>query len=92
MPVAKWPPPPSKAPTLVLLFQPPGRWAGSVGSGAAAVVAARGWGEAVDALPRARDVRRLPPELAGLPLRPIYGRAPDARPIEMGPPDTKRPA
>ena len=49
------------------------------GSGAAALVAARGWGEAVEALPRARDVGRLPPELAGLPLRPIYGRAPDAK-------------
>jgi len=51
-----------------------------VGSGAAAVVAARGWGEAVDALPRAADFGRLPPALAGLPLRPIYGRAPDAKP------------
>lgn len=52
-----------------------------VGSGAAAVVAARGWGEAVDALPRAGDFVRLPPELTSLPLRPIYGRAPDAKPL-----------
>lgn len=49
------------------------------GSGAAAVIAARGWGEAVDALPDARDFRRVPMELMGLPLRPIYGRAPDAK-------------
>ena len=50
-----------------------------VGSGAAAVIAARGWGEAVDALPRAEDFARLPGALAGLALRPIYGRAPDAK-------------
>ena len=48
-------------------------------SGAATVVDARGWGEAVDALPRARDFARLPADLARLPLRPIYGRAPDAK-------------
>ena len=50
------------------------------GSGAAAVIAARGWGEAVDTLPRASDFQRLPDALAALPLRPIYGRAPDAKP------------
>ena len=50
-----------------------------VGSGASAVVGARGWGEAVDALPDARDFARLPADLARLPLRPIYGRAPDAK-------------
>lgn len=50
-----------------------------VGSGAAALVAARGWGEAAEAWPRAADLIRLPVRLAGLPLRPIYGRAPDAR-------------
>ena len=49
------------------------------GSGAAAGVAARGWGEAIDALPDARDFARLPAELARLPLRPLYGRAPDAK-------------
>lgn len=49
------------------------------GSGAAAVIAARGWGEAVDILPDARDFARLPPGLARLPLRPLYGRAPDAK-------------
>ena len=50
------------------------------GSGAAELVAARGWGEALDALPRAADARFLPPELRSLPPRPIYGRAPDAKP------------
>ena len=52
-----------------------------IGSGAAALVAARGHGRAVDTLPRAADARRLPPALRGLPPRPIYGRAPDARPM-----------
>ncbi|HEX5184646.1 MAG TPA: tRNA (adenosine(37)-N6)-threonylcarbamoyltransferase complex dimerization subunit type 1 TsaB [Allosphingosinicella sp.] len=51
-----------------------------LGSGAAALVAARGFGEAVDALPRAADARFLPASLAGLPPRPIYGRPPDAKP------------
>jgi tRNA threonylcarbamoyl adenosine modification protein YeaZ len=52
-----------------------------VGSGAEALVAARGWGEWRDALPRAGDVRLLPPALRTLPPRPIYGRAPDAKPM-----------
>lgn len=52
-----------------------------VGSGAARLVAARGWGEAVELLPRAADAFRLPPPLRMLPPRPIYGRAPDARPM-----------
>ncbi len=51
-----------------------------LGSGAAALVDARGHGEAREAWPRAADMRLLPRELAGLPPRPIYGRAPDARP------------
>ncbi|AHE54480.1 tRNA (adenosine(37)-N6)-threonylcarbamoyltransferase complex dimerization subunit type 1 TsaB [Sphingomonas sanxanigenens] len=50
-----------------------------VGSGAAAVVAARGWGDARDALPAAADLILFPSELAGLPPVPIYGRAPDAK-------------
>jgi len=50
-----------------------------IGSGAAALVAARGSGEAHEALPRAADARLLPPSLMTLPPRPIYGRAPDAR-------------
>lgn len=51
-----------------------------LGSGAAALVAARGRGEPVDALPRAADTRFLPQGLADLPPRPIYGRPPDAKP------------
>lgn len=51
------------------------------GSGAAALVAERGYGEAVDMLPRAADVRLLPAGLRSLAPRPIYGRGPDARPM-----------
>jgi len=51
------------------------------GSGAAALVAARGPGEALDALPRAAEARLLPAALRSLPPRPIYGRAPDAKPM-----------
>lgn len=51
------------------------------GSGAAALVEARGSGEAIDALPRAGDARRLPEALRSLSARPIYGRAPDAKPV-----------
>ena len=51
------------------------------GSGAAALVAARGAGRAVEALPRAADAWLLPAALRGLAPRPIYGRAPDARPM-----------
>ena len=50
------------------------------GSGAEALVAARGFGEAHDALPRAADALLLPEELRALLPRPIYGRAPDAKP------------
>ena len=52
-----------------------------VGWGAEAVVAARGHGQAIDQLPRAAEAWRLPPALRALPARPIYGRAPDARPM-----------
>ena len=51
------------------------------GSGAEALVSARGYGTAADALPRAADARRLPEALRSLPPRPIYGRAPDAKPL-----------
>lgn len=34
-----------------------------------------------EALPRAADARLLPPAFTALPPRPIYGRAPDAKPI-----------
>src|SRR5207253_8030363 len=52
-----------------------------LGSGAEALVAARGHGSWRDALPRAADARLLPPALRSLSPRPIYGRAPDARPM-----------
>jgi tRNA threonylcarbamoyl adenosine modification protein YeaZ len=51
------------------------------GSGASALVEARGAGEAIDALPRAAEARLLPSALRSLPPRPIYGRDPDARPM-----------
>jgi tRNA threonylcarbamoyl adenosine modification protein YeaZ len=51
------------------------------GSGAEALVAARGSGEALDLLPRASDARLLPDALRTLPARPIYGRGPDAKPM-----------
>jgi tRNA threonylcarbamoyl adenosine modification protein YeaZ len=50
------------------------------GSGAEALVAARGFGEAIDLLPDAAGLALLPPAFRALPARPIYGRAPDARP------------
>jgi tRNA threonylcarbamoyl adenosine modification protein YeaZ len=52
------------------------------GSGAEALVSARGFGEAHDALPRAADALFLPPSLRSLAPRPIYGRAPDAKPMQ----------
>lgn len=51
------------------------------GSGADMLVNARGFGAAWDALPSARDAWRLPEALRMLPPRPIYGRAPDAKPM-----------
>ena len=52
-----------------------------LGSGAEALVQARRSGRWADALPRAADAWALPPPLRSLPPRPIYGRAPDARPM-----------
>jgi tRNA threonylcarbamoyl adenosine modification protein YeaZ len=51
-----------------------------VGTGASALVEARGWGEAGDAWPSAAHALDLPEELRSLPPRPVYARAPDARP------------
>jgi tRNA threonylcarbamoyladenosine biosynthesis protein TsaB len=51
-----------------------------IGSGAEALVAARGFGRAGPAEARAENARRLPAALRDLPPTPIYGRAPDARP------------
>jgi hypothetical protein len=45
------------------------------------LVAARGFGRWRDALPRAADARLLPLPLRSLAPRPIYGRAPDAKPM-----------
>jgi tRNA threonylcarbamoyl adenosine modification protein YeaZ len=52
-----------------------------LGSGAETLVSARGHGKAIDALPRAADARLLPEPLRSLAPRPIYGRAPDAKPM-----------
>jgi tRNA threonylcarbamoyladenosine biosynthesis protein TsaB len=50
-----------------------------VGSGAAQLVAARGWGEAREAWPAAADALTLVESLRTLPAKPLYARAPDAR-------------
>ncbi|HET7816216.1 MAG TPA: tRNA (adenosine(37)-N6)-threonylcarbamoyltransferase complex dimerization subunit type 1 TsaB [Sphingomicrobium sp.] len=50
-----------------------------VGPGAAALVAARGSGEARESWPSASNALKLPARLRSLPAKPIYGRAPDAR-------------
>jgi len=76
------------APLDDLRSLPPGHAAAAiradlvVGSGAEALVAARGHGRWADALPRAADARLLPEGLRMLPARPIYGRAPDAKPVQ----------
>lgn len=51
-----------------------------IGSGARALIEARGHGTFLDILPRASDARLLPPALRDLPPSPLYGRLPDARP------------
>lgn len=50
-----------------------------IGSGAVALVAARGSGEARDGLPSARNALAIAPALRTLPPRPVYARAPDAK-------------
>lgn len=50
-----------------------------VGSAGRILVDARGWGEAIDALPSAADALKLPQGLRSLRPKPIYARAPDAR-------------
>jgi tRNA threonylcarbamoyladenosine biosynthesis protein TsaB len=76
------------APLDVLRSLPPAEAAAAVsadlvlGSGAEALVAARGFGRWRDALPRAADARLLPRALRSLAPRPIYGRAPDAKPMQ----------
>jgi tRNA threonylcarbamoyl adenosine modification protein YeaZ len=53
-----------------------------VGTGAEALVAARGSGEAMVLLPSAANALRLPPKLRRFDPKPLYARAPDARPRE----------
>jgi tRNA threonylcarbamoyladenosine biosynthesis protein TsaB len=53
-----------------------------VGTGAEALVEARGSGEALALLPSAAHALDLPPKLRTLDPRPLYARAPDARPRE----------
>jgi tRNA threonylcarbamoyladenosine biosynthesis protein TsaB len=50
-----------------------------IGSGAKALLDARGWGEAREAWPSAENALRLPPHLRSLPPKPVYARAPDAK-------------
>lgn len=72
-------------PTTELLNLRPEEAAGAieadlvVGPGAAALVEARGSGEARPGWPRAANAFRLPAELRSLAPRPVYARAPDAR-------------
>jgi tRNA threonylcarbamoyladenosine biosynthesis protein TsaB len=53
-----------------------------VGTGAEALVAARGDGEALPCLPSASRALDLPVRLRTLEPKPLYARAPDARPRE----------
>jgi tRNA threonylcarbamoyladenosine biosynthesis protein TsaB len=50
-----------------------------VGSGAKALVDARGFGEARELWPSAANALSLPPALRSLAAKPVYARAPDAR-------------
>lgn len=50
-----------------------------LGSGAKALVDARGVGEAREMWPSAANALQLPPTLRSLPAKPVYARAPDAR-------------
>jgi tRNA threonylcarbamoyl adenosine modification protein YeaZ len=50
-----------------------------VGSGAKALVDARGFGDARELWPSAANAMALPPALRSLAAKPLYARAPDAR-------------
>jgi tRNA threonylcarbamoyl adenosine modification protein YeaZ len=50
-----------------------------LGSGAAALIDARGWGEGREAWPTAADALALAEPLRRLAPKPVYARAPDAR-------------
>ncbi|MEO8175361.1 MAG: tRNA (adenosine(37)-N6)-threonylcarbamoyltransferase complex dimerization subunit type 1 TsaB [Sphingomicrobium sp.] len=51
-----------------------------VGPAAEELVQARGWGQALAVWPRAANALSLPETLRNLHPRPVYARAPDARP------------
>jgi tRNA threonylcarbamoyladenosine biosynthesis protein TsaB len=51
-----------------------------VGSGARQLVDARGFGEARELTPFAADALKLPATMRSLAAKPVYARAPDARP------------
>ena len=51
-----------------------------IGPAAKTLVDARGFGRAIDGWPSASNAMRLPAELRSLPPKPLYARAPDARP------------
>jgi tRNA threonylcarbamoyl adenosine modification protein YeaZ len=76
------------APTMPLLNVPPAQAAAQisaeivVGPGAGELVAARGWGQAIESWPTAANALKLSDELRALPPRPLYARAPDARAME----------
>lgn len=53
----------------------------AVGNGVRHLAALTDTADLREALPRAADARLLSPSLIALPPRPIYGRAPDAKPI-----------
>ena len=50
-----------------------------IGSGAAQLVDARGWGEADQGWPSAANALKLPEAVRNLSPKPVYARAPDAR-------------
>jgi len=76
------------APVSAMLSLPPTAAAAEVpddlvlGSGAAALVAARGPGRAEEVFPNAADAVRLPDALKQLSPTPLYGRPPDAKPSQ----------
>ena len=78
---------PGLDPTVVTASLPPGAAARRidsplvVGSAAEALVELRGHGSALAHLPRAAHVLRLPAALRSLDPRPVYARAPDAKPL-----------
>ena len=58
----------------------------AVGNGVRWLLALNPALDAREALPRAADARLLPQALRGLAPRPVYGRAPDAKPAAAKPP------